>query len=99
MEPLTSDIILACLRSNKEFLEKEFGVTKIALFGSFARNEARDDSDIDLLIEAKEKCFENRFYLREYLEKEFKRKVDVGYFDSVRFLIMENIKKDIKYAY
>ena len=80
-------------------MEKEFGVTQIALFGSFARNEARDDSDIDLLIEAKEKCFENRFYLREYLEKVFKRKVDVGYFDSVRSLIMKNIKKDLRYAY
>ena len=98
MEQLNQEIILGYLRSQREFLEKEFGVTRIALFGSYARNEAREDSDIDLLIEAKEKCFENRFYLREHLEKQFKRKVDVGYFDSVRSLIMKNIEKDLIYA-
>jgi uncharacterized protein len=99
MEQLSSDTILAYLRANREFLEREYGGTKIALFGSFACNEAREDSDIDLLIEATLKCFKNRFYLREHLEKQFQRKVDVGYFDNVRSLIYKNLEKDLKYAY
>lgn len=49
MKALNQHHILSYLREQKDFLETEFGVTKIALFGSFARNEERPDSDIDLL--------------------------------------------------
>lgn len=31
-------------------IAKDFGVEKLSLFGSYARDEARDDSDVDLLI-------------------------------------------------
>lgn len=98
MHTLTREEILTYLRANKEFFEKEFGVTKIALFGSYARNEAHNASDIDLLIEMKEEDFTTRFYLREYLEKHFNRKVDVGYFNSVRIFIRRRIEKDLIYA-
>ncbi len=57
MNTLNREIILAYLRTNKQLLEEEFGLTQIALFGSFARNEAHSDSDIDLLIELKEDDF------------------------------------------
>ena len=42
--------ILRDLRNAKPLLDA-FGVAHVSLFGSFARDEARHDSDIDLLVE------------------------------------------------
>ncbi len=98
MDKLDQQMILEYLRSNKNFFESKFGVTKIALFGSFARDEAHGESDIDLLIEVKHKSFKNRFYLKEHLENKFKRKVDITYFSSVRLFIRTHIEKDLVYA-
>ena len=48
---LTRQDILTFLRDNKEYLQKHFHLTKVGIFGSFAREEQKADSDIDLLIE------------------------------------------------
>lgn len=95
---LNKDSIIAFFRLHKDLLEKQFGITKIALFGSYARNEAKPESDIDLLIEMPQKSFQKRLELREFLEHEFGKKVDVGYFDSVRSFIMHHVEKDLIYA-
>ena len=42
--------MLAALRDAKPLLES-FGVAHVSLFGSFARDEARQDSDVDVLVE------------------------------------------------
>jgi uncharacterized protein len=98
MNLITKDDILIYLKNNKKYLKKEFGVQKIALFGSFARGEALKGSDIDLLIDVKEKNFRNRYLLKEFLENEFKTDVDVFYFDTLRSFIKDNIKEDLVYA-
>ena len=45
------DDVLWVLRANQERLRSEHGVKSLALFGSIARDEASDNSDIDLLVE------------------------------------------------
>lgn len=47
--PLRQDI-LAARRHTKPLLDS-FGVAHVSLFGSFARDEAREDSDVDLFVE------------------------------------------------
>lgn len=47
----TREEILEFLRSNREFLKNNFHITKIGLFGSFARDQQTAQSDIDLIIE------------------------------------------------
>jgi uncharacterized protein len=42
--------MLAALREAKPLLDS-FGVAQVSLFGSFARDEARQDSDVDVLVE------------------------------------------------
>ena len=42
---------LRLLREHRTALADRFGVTGLSLFGSFARNQAADDSDVDLLVE------------------------------------------------
>jgi len=96
---LTKERILLFLRKSKDFFKKEFDVYAIMLFGSYARDEATEDSDIDILIATDKKSFDNRFKLKELLENEFNKKVDLLYRDSVRRFIMRNIKDELIYAY
>jgi hypothetical protein len=42
---------LAILRAEREHLHQDFAVKSLALFGSVARDEAKDTSDVDLLVE------------------------------------------------
>ncbi|WP_458413026.1 nucleotidyltransferase family protein [Schinkia sp. CFF1] len=39
------------IRESKKFLKEQFVIVKIGIFGSYARNEQQDSSDIDILIE------------------------------------------------
>jgi len=54
-----------------------FGVKRIGLFGSFARGEQKESSDIDVLVEFEKPTFRNFMDLSFYLEDLFGRKVDL----------------------
>lgn len=69
--------ILAELRKDKPLLSEKFGVEEIALFGSHARNEQTADSDIDLLVKLREPKLIYLVGVLEFLEKKFKRKIDL----------------------
>ena len=66
------------LRENREQL-RAFGVRRIGLFGSWVRDEADEDSDIDFIVEFEEssKSFDNFIDLVFFLEELLGRKVDV----------------------
>lgn len=95
---LSKKEILTFLRENKEFLKKEFGLENIMLFGSYARDEATPESDIDILIESKVKKFDIWYALKKFLEKNFKKNVDVVYSDALHPFIMRFVKEEIIYA-
>jgi len=95
---LKKEDIISFLKENKQELNKRFKVDKIALFGSFARNEQSLKSDIDLLIETTHHDFDNRMDLTEFLEKKFGRKVDLGYFSCIRIHVLRSIQEDLVYA-
>ena len=84
--------IIAFLRSKKPELREKFGVEKIVLFGSYARNEATEESDIDLLV-TMHPSFENFFSLQDYLEKAFDNKVDLG--TKLRKFIAQKAQKEM----
>ena len=77
---LTADEILSFLKQKKVFLKKEYHCTEIALFGSFARNEQNDESDIDFLVvfePGTADLWKVEHDLKDYLMKEFNRPVDI----------------------
>ena len=47
----TTPEILSILKRAKPDLARDFGVTRVAVFGSYARGEQREDSDVDVLVE------------------------------------------------
>lgn len=78
---------------------KEFGVSSIALFGSVARNEAKEDSDIDILVEFAIPVGLFHFVrLKNYLEKLLGVSVDLVTPDAIRIEMRDEILKDAIYA-
>jgi len=74
---LSRDSILAKLRLLKPTLTRRFGVSRLALFGSFARDEGAIESDIDVVIELAEPDLFAWVHIKETLEADFQRPVDV----------------------
>lgn len=73
----------------------ENDVDKAGIFGSFARNEAKEDSDIDILVKFKSrKSLFDLARLELELERESKRKIEVITYDSIDPLIKEQILKE-----
>ncbi|MCD4794746.1 MAG: nucleotidyltransferase family protein [Bacteroidales bacterium] len=65
------------LRKLKPLLNKQYFVYKIGYFGSYARNEQNEDSDIDILVYFRKPIGWEFFDLHELLEKELEIKVDL----------------------
>ena len=88
------------LKSNEGLIKQRYGVKKIGIFGSFARSEAREGSDIDVLVEFESGCktFDNFMDLKFYLEDVFSRKVDLVTTDALRPQLKENILREVSYA-
>ncbi len=78
----------------------KFHVLKIGMFGSFARGEQKDTSDVDILVEFEEgqETFDNYMDLKFYLEELFDRKVDVVIFNSIKPAIKPSIMRSVIYA-
>lgn len=91
--------ILDFLQRDKQKLAQDFGVTKIGLFGSYARGEAREDSDIDIAVEMdSDNKFRSFFALKHFLEDGLGRKVDLGIESAIKPIAYRHIKKEIIYV-
>ncbi len=82
----------------KPTLSSIYNVDKIGYFGSFARNEQTESSDIDIIVSFKKPLGWAFFDLQELLEKELKRKVDLVTFNALKEQLKETILKEIKYV-
>ena len=71
---MTKEDIKKILSENKEIL-KRYKVKSIALFGSYARNEQSEDSDIDFLVEFEQDTYNNFVNLIFALENLFKKRL------------------------
>lgn len=74
---MTRDELLAKLRELKPWLEEQ-GLVNVRLFGSYARDEAGPDSDVDLLVdETRILSYFDLFDVKETLAEKLKRPVDI----------------------
>jgi predicted nucleotidyltransferase len=93
--------ILNYLKSHKQYLQETFGLDKIGLFGSFARDENKTSSDIDIMFEVDKNTKFSMFQylkLNKYLEDNFKTKVDLVREATIKDDIKPYIKKDLIYV-
>eukprot|EP01022_Parablepharisma_sp_SALTPOND_P004984 TRINITY_DN121408_c0_g1_i1.p1 TRINITY_DN121408_c0_g1~~TRINITY_DN121408_c0_g1_i1.p1 ORF type:complete len:647 (-),score=12.06 TRINITY_DN121408_c0_g1_i1:130-2070(-) len=69
--------ILEYLKANKDEFEQKYQIDRVALFGSYAKDTNRENSDIDIAIDTKISDYFLLYDFKESLEKAFKTKVDV----------------------
>lgn len=98
MKNLTKEKILDELHNNKDKI-RSFGVKKLILFGSFARDEQKETSDIDFLVEFKEKrgLFDDKVGLLLLLEDLFEREIDLGKTSLLREELRDEILSGVQY--
>ncbi|WP_414623336.1 nucleotidyltransferase family protein [Calothrix sp. CCY 0018] len=93
------DEVLAIVEKHQEQLQK-MGVKSLDLFGSVARNEAREDSDVDFFVEFNREVGLFEFIkVKLYLEDILERSVDIGTLDTLRENLREPITKDVIRAF
>jgi predicted nucleotidyltransferase len=97
----TQEEVISFLREHRNLLHEKYAIKEIALFGSFARNEQQDDSDIDLLIELQDgtqNIHDLKEDLRIFLVNSFERSVDLARFKYLKPYAKKYILKDILYV-
>ena len=92
---MTKEEIKNKILANKEVLES-YKVKSISLFGSFVRNEQKEGSDIDFLVEFTSDTYDNFIHLIFALEDLFKRNVQVVTKDDLSPYIQPYVMKEVE---
>jgi len=92
---MNRDTILALLAEHKPMLGERFGVRRLALFGSFARGTAREDSDVDVLVAFEQPPTGDQYFGAQfYLEDLFGRPVDLVSETALRERLRPYVERD-----
>ncbi len=87
---------LKLLSGNFDYLQKNFAVSRLSIFGSVARDRATEKSDIDILVEFIGKAtFDNYMDLKFYLQDILHTGVDLVTRKALRPQIKEQIEKEL----
>ncbi len=103
---ITKAQVIRALRKEMPILRERFGVSRLALFGSFAKGRPGPTSDVDLLVELERPLGLEFVALANNLEKTLGRKVDLITSDSFRRAmthprrrpIAENVERTLVYV-
>lgn len=94
----TREKILQTLRSNKAALQKKYPIAQLGVFGSFARDEATQSSDIDIAVEIVGPMGLNFVAMANEIEDLFGIKVDVVPTRSINPDYLPYVERDIIYV-
>ena len=90
--------ILAYLQAHYQEFHNKYSVDKIGLFGSYARDEATKDSDIDIFVTMKPDLFA-KLAIKDQIEEDLHVKVDIiREHKNIKPFFLEMIKKDLIYV-
>ena len=98
---IDSSKILFYLTSNKKRLEKEYHLIKIGIFGSIARGEQNEQSDIDLIVEFENNTpdlFSIKQQLKNEIQLQFHLPVDICREKYIKPIFRQRILSETKYA-
>ncbi len=90
------DEVIRKIKSQYPYLSSEFGIKRIGIFGSVAKQSEREESDIDLIVEFDRPIGLKFMSLAEYMEKLFGRKVDILTKDGIRNIRVKRVSTDIE---
>lgn len=87
------------LEKFKETFSQKFGITKLGIFGSVARNENTESSDIDIVVEISEPSLSVMYELKQALKRLLGCEVDIVRLrNTLRPSLKSNIQNDIIYV-
>ena len=90
--------ILNYLKEHYSEFKHKYNVEKIGLFGSYARDEATENSDIDIYVKMKPSLFD-MVAIKEQIENDLNRKVDIiREHKNIKPIFLKMIQKDLIYA-
>ena len=82
----------------KPILQQKYPVENIAIFGSYARNEQTETSDVDVMIELNGKIGIDFFRMADEIEDYLGLKTDVASKNGIKSRYFEIIKNDLIYV-
>ena len=94
----TTAQILNTLRENKHELKKKYPIAELGVFGSYARGDAKVDSDIDVLVTFDGPIGMEFIQMVYDLEAIFNQKVDLVSRRAIKPRMLPFIEKDILYV-
>ncbi|MFP4395495.1 MAG: nucleotidyltransferase family protein [Anaerolineales bacterium] len=88
--------ITRILRENTPYMATEYGVKRIGLFGSYAKNTPTETSDVDLVVEFDRPIGFRFVEFVEYLENLLGKNVDVLTLAGIQGIRIDHIAKSIQ---
>lgn len=97
---LSQQEILDELSKNLNTWKEKYGVKRIGLFGSYSREEQRESSDIDVIVEFIDThlSFDNYMDLKFNLEDRFQKPIDLVILDDIKPALKPSILRSARYA-
>jgi len=74
---MSKEFVLAFLQAHKDELYQKYSVTKLGLFGSYAKGNATSESDVDVVVQLAKPNLLILSALQQELQESFKVPVDV----------------------
>ncbi len=97
-QQLNKTNILNYLKEHDSEFREKYQVEKIGLFGSYAKDTATADSDIDIFVKMKPSLFD-MVAMKEQIEHDLNKKVDlIREHKNIKPLFLQMIQKDIIYV-
>lgn len=98
-EVLDRSKVLEVLRQIKPSLQEKYGVTRLGVFGSVARDEATENSDVDVVMEMEQPNLFMRVHIKEELEEALDKPVDViRYRERMNTFLKTRIDREAVYV-
>ena len=96
----TTNDYITILRKYLSTKADAYGITKIGIFGSVARNEQTEDSDVDVCVEMKKPELFTMVHIKEELQELFGKPVDIVRLrNNMNPMLLKQIKRDGIYAW
>ena len=86
------------LQINKQRLSEKYGVSIMAIFGSYGRGQQSEDSDIDILVDFKKPIGIEFIDLADELEMLLNKKVDLVSLKGIKPVYYQNIEHELNYV-
>ena len=94
---LTKEKIISILKKENPFLKKKYHVSRLGIFGSYARGDYTEKSDVDILVEFSKPLGFEYFDLKQYVEQKLKKNVDLVNIKALHRVIKDTVLSESEF--